>query len=176
MKNIFIAGIHGVGKTTLSKSLSYSLGLEHYSCSSLIKQYVEKTDTNKLVSNIDLNQSVLIKAYGEVIKSGPIILDGHLTLLDKNGAPTPIDAKVFQQLDVGVFILVTDEIEATLHRLSSRDSLNWNMDYMRRMRDLELSTIRHVSKKLNITLIEHDKNSGTYELLEKIKPVLLSLY
>ncbi|TOB99405.1 hypothetical protein CGJ93_24370, partial [Vibrio parahaemolyticus] len=41
MKNIFISGIHGVGKTTLAKELSKKLELQHYACSSLINNYID---------------------------------------------------------------------------------------------------------------------------------------
>ncbi|EHV5555057.1 AAA family ATPase [Vibrio parahaemolyticus] len=168
MKNIFISGIHGVGKTTLSKLLSECLGLRHYSCSSLIKQYVEKTDTGKFVSNIDKNQTLLIKAYNSIRQTEPLILDGHLTLLDKKGKPTPIDSSVFRELDIGVFILVTDEIETTLSRLSARDSLNWNLDYIRAMKELELITIRKVSKELGVHLIEYKNNSNIDDLIRTL--------
>lgn len=35
---IFIAGIHGVGKSTLCKKLSSRYNIEHYSASELIKK------------------------------------------------------------------------------------------------------------------------------------------
>ncbi|TOG71182.1 hypothetical protein CGI95_25115, partial [Vibrio parahaemolyticus] len=68
----------------------------------------------------------------------------------------------------GVFILVTDEIETTLSRLSARDSLNWNLDYIRAMKELELITIRKVSKELGVHLIEYKNNSNIDDLIRTL--------
>ena len=161
--------MHGVGKTTLAKKLSHKLGFEWYSCSSLIKGYVESTDVNKRVKNINKNQSVLIEAYNTLMRKDAIILDGHVTLLDKNGRPTPIDPKVFKSLDVGVFILVVGDVEETLNRLTGRGDLNWNVDYISSLKKHEKNAIKLLSKKLNLDLIEFKVDDDIDLLCHEIK-------
>lgn len=60
---IFVAGVYGVGKTTICDRLSLEMGLPHYSASDLItKRIGEKYGENKVVSNVDNNQINLINA------------------------------------------------------------------------------------------------------------------
>ncbi|ASG06513.1 ATP-binding protein [Vibrio parahaemolyticus] len=169
MKNIFISGIHGVGKTTLAKELSKKLELQHYACSSLINNYIDKTDENKRVTNIQENQRVLINAYKNLASEHTIILDGHVTLLDDDGNPTPIKSSVFRELDIGVFVLVVDDVDEILERLQLRDNLKWNVRYIKEMKSCEKKTIEMISRELNIELIEYKFDSDIDKLALYLK-------
>jgi len=69
-KIIFVAGIHGVGKTYLCQSLKESIGIDHFSASQLISEFKREkfSSTDKSVKNINNNQELLLKAIEKYIQ------------------------------------------------------------------------------------------------------------
>ncbi|MBZ6987667.1 AAA family ATPase, partial [Klebsiella pneumoniae] len=84
---IFIAGVHGVGKGYLCSFAKDDFGVTHVSASELIKNNSNiKFDNSKLTTTPDKNQSILLTALNALkSKVSNILLDGHFTLINKNG-------------------------------------------------------------------------------------------
>lgn len=86
--NIFVAGVHGVGKTYLASRLPSTLGLIHTSASKLIKEEraMPSWGVDKRVSDVDANQIALAAAVKRHNDAGvQLLLDGHFVLLNNNG-------------------------------------------------------------------------------------------
>lgn len=125
-KTIFVAGIHGVGKTYLCESIA-NLGLIFASASQIIKR--ELIDKNwskeKIVSEADKNQVALICGVEKIKKShksNDLLLDGHFVLRTQNDFFL-VDQSVFKVLNLDAVILIEDDVEIIAARLEARDSV-----------------------------------------------------
>ena len=83
---IFVAGIYGVGKSTLCERLSISIGIPCYSAGDLISAINgEIYGRNKTVVNKEKNQDILVTAVNERLqKDKTFILAGHFCIFDKS--------------------------------------------------------------------------------------------
>lgn len=127
---IFVAGIHGSGKTTFCSGLSKALGVCTYSASTLIKEWSkdQSWSEDKRARQIRENQSALISAVNAVKRHTPFfILDGHFVLLSSDGSATNIDSKVFDELQITGTILVQSTPEIVVERLNLRDRATWGI-------------------------------------------------
>ena len=123
-KLIFVGGIHGVGKSTFCKKLQAQHdGLELFSASSLITHYKSNAFTSsKKVGQIEDNQDVLVKAFNLQKKSKKLVLlDGHFCLFDNQYSPQRISQRIFEQLNVELFILLTAPLDIVFERMEQRD-------------------------------------------------------
>ena len=86
--NIFVAGIHGVGKTYLASHAASGSGMTHTSASKLIKEERGQAtwSADKRVAEVDANQQALAKAIRRHNELGiKLLLDGHFVLLNNAG-------------------------------------------------------------------------------------------
>ncbi|MEP7297604.1 MAG: ATP-binding protein [Burkholderiales bacterium] len=125
--NIFLAGIHGVGKTYLAERLPTGGGLLHTSASKLIKEEraLPGWSADKHVSDVDENQVALAKAVRRNNASGAaLLLDGHFVLLDKEGLFVLLGVEVFETLNLRAVVLVEAQPEVVASRVRHRDGLD----------------------------------------------------
>lgn len=154
-KTIFIAGIHGVGKTYCC-SLIDSEHFEHYTASSLIKKSSKlKVDDDKKVDDVNSNQQILINAFKHLRKEKDTIFlfDGHFVLLDKNMKFQKISLDIFKEFNLSEIIILIDNVYNVAKRLKDRD----NKDYMpiellSEMQSLEIKHGIFIAEELNIPL------------------------
>jgi len=139
--NIFVAGIHGVGKTYLSSQLPAGSGLKHTSASKLIKEERELPEwsSNKRVSNVDENQVALAAAVSRYNASGSaLLLDGHFVLLSSDGEFLPLGANVFRSLNLTAILLIEADPDEIARRIADRDGLQrdagWLTSFMAKER------------------------------------------
>ncbi|RED01301.1 ATP-binding protein [Ectopseudomonas oleovorans] len=121
---IFVAGIHGVGKTYLCEAFSGRTAIPHRSASALIKSQRERVDwgKDKLVSGIDENQQALATAVGRcLLENADLLLDGHFVLKDVNGSFVRLAPKVFTSLTITAVVLIENTPSVIASRLSERD-------------------------------------------------------
>ncbi|MCP5415191.1 MAG: AAA family ATPase [Chromatiaceae bacterium] len=149
---IFVAGVHGVGKTTVCAHAVRSLGHAHYSASGLIKSEKANSmsETGKAVSDVDGNQALLIrgveKACGQ--HQGRIILDGHFTLSKPDGRIEAVSVAVFSSLSLNGVVVYHDEPAAIVERLHRRDGERYRVDAIARHQDSELTHAQLVAAEL----------------------------
>lgn len=84
---IFLAGIHGAGKTTFCSRVEKELGVKCWSASGLIEAVVkQRMPENKEIKDIGQNQRLLEYAVRILGISGEsILMEGHLCLLNEYG-------------------------------------------------------------------------------------------
>lgn len=131
--NIFVAGIHGVGKTYLASRLPVGSALLHTSASKLIKEELALPDWNadKLVTDIDKNQVALAKAVARYNANGiALLLDGHFVLLDQAGEFVLLGVEVFQTLNLSAVILIEADPTVVESRVRDRDALRRDIDWI----------------------------------------------
>ena len=86
---LFIAGIHGVGKTYLAQPAAMRLGMHYATASQLIREErgLSSWNANKLVDSVAENQAALISAVRRIKNEDrSLLLDGHFVLRTAVGA------------------------------------------------------------------------------------------
>lgn len=167
-KVIFVAGIHGVGKTTVCNYFSDHYKIPHYSASTLISerkmQYFSK---NKKVEHIEENQDFLIEAIDSLdINDSYLLLDGHFCLLNTEGKITRIPEKTFKKLSpIGIVVLVDSE-ENILLKIENRDGYRHDITLITSLQQEELTYSKEVSDTLHIPYFLHKMSDDIHTLLE----------
>ena len=153
--NIFVAGVHGVGKTYLCQHAVSSHGFTHASASKLIKEQLAlpEWNANKLVSDIDGNQLALIAAIQRYAKANtPILLDGHFLLRNSADELTEIKTDVFASLNLSGVILLENDPQIIRQQIADRDGLDQSLDALQTAMDSERSRAEVVCKELGLPL------------------------
>lgn len=157
-KVIFLGGIHGVGKSTFARDLAETLGGETISASQLIREARNgglTWDSNKRVSAISENQRLLVSAFQRrTWTAAVIILDGHFTLMNKEGDIERLSEEVFEALDPSLLVVLTDHPELIAARLEQRDDVAHDVAHLERMQDAEMQHARIIGDHLSINTLE----------------------
>jgi adenylate kinase len=121
---IFVAGVHGVGKTTCCHEIANRTELPHCSSSALIKAARTEaiSTTAKAITDVPGNQELLVTAVLELLKThSRVLLDGHFTLLNANGEIESIPENIFGRLRIDGIVLYRDDPIEIQKRLTVRD-------------------------------------------------------
>ncbi|MBA3970554.1 MAG: AAA family ATPase [Bacteroidetes bacterium] len=166
---IFIGGIHGVGKGTLSEKICATTGLIPLSASDLIKWHEVSPDgKNKKVDNILSTQERLLKGLKHTVhEDNAYLLDGHFCLLNKSNQPEKVPIETFVGIDPNIISVIVDDIAAIINRLKLRDGKEYDLNTLNEMQKLEVEYAKEISVQLNIPLIII-KNSDPKELIQLI--------
>ena len=164
-KTIFIAGIYGVGKTTMCQSYSEKYSCIHKSASQLIKEAKPTAIAvnSKQVKDINGNQKILIASVAKIRESGRnLLLDGHFSILNSENKPVALDTNVFSDLGINAIIVISDEPDSIAQRLEYRDDTSSKEIDVSEFQNLEVSRAKEVAKDLNLPFFEikaFDQNS-----------------
>lgn len=150
----FVGGIHGVGKSTLCKSICERSNLHYLSASDLIRWTEINTDSNnKKVVNIPDTQDRLIEGLRCSIQVGKTyLLDGHFCLLDTDSQIVPVHIETFKAIRPVSLHIILDDVSNIKRRLGARDAKEYDSDLLDRMQQHELSHAKHLSSLLGVTL------------------------
>src|SRR5690606_21029705 len=119
---IFIAGIHGVGKSTFCREIEKTVGGVSVSASSLIKRGA-KLNENKIVDNLKSNQSILLNELAKERSKEPLVLlDGHFCLFGQNYSIEKIPLEIFKAIAPTKIVVLFDDIEIIKDRIDERDN------------------------------------------------------
>lgn len=150
-KVIFIAGVHGVGKSSMCEEFSKEFSAMHKSASQLIREAKEEAlekDT-KVVKDIAGNQQLLIDSVSRIRASGRnLLLDGHFALLNADSAPTPLPTDVFSDLAIDGVVVVHDDPSSIAFRMGNRDGKSMGENEIYSLQVLELERSEQVAKEL----------------------------
>ena len=151
-KIIFIAGVHGIGKSTLCKSVCSKFHVIHHSASELITKYSHiEFQSNARVKNINRNQHALIGAINKYLDTNKeYLLDGHFCLPDQDGEITEIPLSTFRAISPMAIILLHDNPSNIYSRLKDRNREEWDLDLLSSFQEQELHYSRSVATKLDI--------------------------
>lgn len=168
-KIIFIGGVHGVGKTTLCTKICSSSQYKHYSASHLIKEQKAEAiaEKSKRVSNIDSNQDLLQNALNK-LNDSHVLLDGHFTLLDKDGVIQNIPKEVFKAISPEALIVITERPEIIAERISKRDLDQPDVTFIEKHQDIEISHGKKISDDLKIPFYEITSRTDLSHLIKEI--------
>ena len=150
---IFIAGIHGVGKSVACKSLCSEANIHHISASDLIRRAKNKVDEGKLVEDIGSNQNCLIEAFRETVNPDLFyVMDGHFCLLDSKRQIEKIPPYVFEVINPRGVLLLKDDIKNIHERLISRDDTKYDIELLDRFQECEIVHAQHICNRMNFPL------------------------
>ncbi|MGJ0483728.1 MAG: ATP-binding protein [Methylomicrobium sp.] len=131
--NIFIAGVHGVGKTYLASQLPATFGLIHTSASKLIKEELTMSNwgVDKRVNDVDVNQIALAAAVQRYNAAGTrLLLDGHFVLLNSEDNFLRLDIEVFNSLNLDGVVLLEADPNVIARRIFERDGREAKIDHL----------------------------------------------
>lgn len=173
-KIIFVAGIHGVGKTYLCERLKESMGIDHFSASQLISEFKSEklSGTDKSVKNINSNQELLLKAIEKYIQRTRLtLLDGHCCLLNSDLGVEQIPIETFIGIEPCLVIVLYDEISSIVEKISGRDGVSYDAKLLSRFQDEEIKYAREISERLRVPYLKSSVDKG----LDGIKDFILDL-
>lgn len=153
---IFVAGVHGVGKTTICKRVLPSLDIPFYTASDLIRSVNrELLSKDKAVSNIDENQRALLHRLNELDCAGDtdIVLDGHFVLIDGENKFQPIDISFFREMNLVKIIVITDLSCEILRRINERDAVIYEETFVESYQEKEVDCAKNVGGVLDISVV-----------------------
>jgi adenylate kinase len=154
--NIFLAGIHGVGKTYLASQLPANYGLMHTSASKLIKEelMIPNWSAEKRVNDVDVNQIALTAAVQRYNSTGiRLLLDGHFVLLDAKGEFLCLGTEVFNSLNLDGVLLLEADPSVIAMRTYERDGRVVEIDHIIKFIAVERSQAKMVCNELDIPLL-----------------------
>lgn len=170
MKMIFVAGVHGVGKTTFCEKLSEILELSHYSAGQIINNYLNKQSTKKEVKNIKSNQDILLQAIKSLGNQNKIILDGHFTLINDSNEIEEIPISTFQEINPKIIIILYDDVDIILQRLYVRDQKKYDAELLKKLQKSEIKHGGNIAKLFKSKLLLfNSSNSDIQSIIEEVK-------
>lgn len=156
-----MGGVHGVGKTTISRLLADTLGGAHVTAGTLIQELNGPSETetkgliNKGVSDVHQNQELLLQAL-EAHRSRdvaiPLLLDGHFSLLNPDGDVVVIPIKVFTAIGPIAVLLIEANHRTVHHRLLNRDKIAPSLATIVRLARCEREQATKVSASLTVPM------------------------
>ncbi len=160
MGTVFVAGIYGVGKSTLCNSLSNVLSIPYFSASDLISSVNgEKYGADKKVANKYNNQDIL---YHEVKKqlqiSSRIILAGHFCIFNSENRVDCLPDSIYSKLNIESILLLEADINKVIGNLNKRDKINYDYDQLAVLAQEERNSAYRVAEKIKCNLFVHRMN------------------
>ncbi len=158
MGTIFLAGIYGVGKSTLAHALTTRLGVESFSAGDLIsKENGETYGTNKAVSDKNKNQDILETSIAAILqKTDRIILAGHFCILNQLGEIEKLPDNVFEKLQIEKIILLEASPQSVVAHLFGRDGKSYSLESITAMMEEEHRLAAKTARRLHCPLIIHE--------------------
>jgi adenylate kinase len=152
---IFVAGVHGAGKTFATKPACAKLGLVHTTASQLIKEERGHATWNlsKMVSDVDQNQVALISAARRIRESGAsLVIDGHFVLRRAPNIHERLPVNVFRALECSSVLLIRSPVPVLLERLLARQDVSWTEEELSEFSMAEDAHSAEVAYVLDIPL------------------------
>ncbi|GLE72814.1 TPA: AAA family ATPase [Pseudomonas aeruginosa] len=128
---VFVAGVHGVGKSYLCRKYASEHGVLHESASALINKERSSSSwgNDKRVRNVNENQFALKNAVDRIISDGStLLLDGHFVLIGPECEFIYLPVFTFSDLHISAVVLVENSPSIVLDRLKARDSIGAVVD------------------------------------------------
>lgn len=154
---IFVAGIYGVGKSTLCERLSCSMGIPYFSAGDLISAVNGETyGSNKTVVNKVRNQDILVSVVNERLQNdGTFILAGHFCIFDKSFNVEKLPESVFYHMPILKVILLESDVTRVSENLRHRDSRCYPHDALTTLKQCEKMQCEKITKELGLPLYIH---------------------
>lgn len=167
---IFLAGIYGVGKSTLAMKLSKGTSIPFYSAGDLISAKTgEQYGKNKAVSNKDRNQDILVNSISDILlDTERILLAGHFCIVTKDGQVDLLPERVFSKLDIEKIILLEAPVKIVSDHLKSRDNKLYSLNLLQHLQQEERIAAKRTSERLLCPLLIHTMEYNESEINDLI--------
>jgi adenylate kinase len=165
---VFVAGVHGVGKSFLCQQYANDFSVTYESASGLIRKERAQTDwsTDKRVGDIDSNQIALRVAVQKIITAEQLLLlDGHFVLINDKSEFVALEPSVFQDIGITGVVILEADTEVIASRLAARDSSRSAVD-IGLFLDRERAQAKRVCQELSVPL--HILNQPDFSKFSKI--------
>lgn len=164
---IFIAGVYGVGKSTICEKLSLDTLIPHYSSSDLITNAVgEVYGRNKSVTDIDNNQKNLIHQVENLLKvNTQILLSGHFTIFDENCNVIRLETNVFERLNIDSIVLLENKADVIVNNLNKRDDKIYDIQHITNLIISEEDMCVEISQLLKLPMIKYQLTYSNIDLV-----------
>ena len=160
---IFVAGVHGAGKTFAAKPACEKLGLIHATASQLIREERGQPswDAAKVVSEVEQNQLALVTAVRRVRERGAkLVLDGHFVLRRAAGDHERLSTEVFRAIGCTAVMLIRCPVPVLLERLQAREDKSWSETELSIFSEAEEEHGTYVARALKIPMVMLDMPSS----------------
>lgn len=160
---VFVAGVHGAGKTFVIKPACQRLGLVHATASQLIKEERGQAtwDAAKVVSDVEQNQAALIASARRIRESGAtLVVDGHFVLRRAPGRLERVPVDVFRALECSRVLLIRSPVPVLLARLQARHDMSWTEAELTKFSKAEEDHGTEVAGALGIPMTTLDSPSA----------------
>jgi adenylate kinase len=148
---IFLAGVHGVGKTTLCKQWLEPMRFHCVSASSIIKSQNGDVVEAKMVGDIPDNQQKLLLGIQSLrAKHQQLAVDGHFVILNREKQMENVDVSVFHELRPDAIVILLNEPGLIMQRLSSRTFSHWDVGFIEELQTRESFQAKTTAEQLAI--------------------------
>lgn len=173
MGTIFVAGIYGVGKSTLCDRLSKQLCIPSFSAGDLISRVNgEEYGANKVVADKNENQDILATEVQRILSRHPqIILAGHFSIFSKSNAIDLLPKNVFAKLNIDKILLLEADIDTIVHNLAFRDNRRYEYADLEALHNAEHEAAISVAGEINCELVIHQMKFDDTDLLSCIDKI-----
>ena len=154
---IFIAGVYGVGKSTLCEKISEIINLPFYSASELISEQVGETyGVNKKVFNKDVTQNILLKCIdSKMSEDSAMILAGHFCILSECNEPEKLPFYVYEKMNISLIVLLEATTDEIVRNLKKRDKKTYSREVIDELLITERNYAMKVSEVLKVPMIKY---------------------
>ncbi|WP_283673574.1 ATP-binding protein [Butyricicoccus sp. Marseille-Q5471] len=151
---IFIAGVYGIGKSTMCSTLSARLHIPAFSAGDLISAVNgEQYGVNKAVTDKDNNQILLAKRVRELNRENErIILAGHFCIFDADNRVEVLPESVYSALNITRIILLESDVQTIIVNLHRRDGKNYSEKSVSALIEKEREQSERISRHLKCPL------------------------
>lgn len=155
---IFLAGVYGVGKSTLSLKLSKKLHIPEYSASDLISKYNDEMyGKNKFVTDAKNNQVILTEETSKLLeRNQSLLLSGHFCIFNKDFSVNILPQTFFEKANISKIILLQADESVIKNNLEKRDCIKYSKENLICLQDAEIKQAKEVSLNKNIPLTIYD--------------------
>ena len=153
----FLAGIYGVGKSTLGDELSRRMNMPFFSAGDLISEVNGETyGANKVVADKDGNQNVLVHQVNSLLEKYPkILLAGHFCIVNSENKVDPLPESVFGELGIEKVLLLEADTAQIADHLSLRDGKQYPVELIEQMAATEREMAFSIAARLSCTVVQH---------------------
>lgn len=170
---IFVAGVHGSGKSTLSRRINQEINIDYTSVSDLIRSSGKLIAAdNKSTIGINRNQIIWKNELNNINnKENLILLDGHFCLLNKENKIQVLPEDTFDDTNMIKIILVTNTADTIFSRLQKRDDKKYSIELLKDFIAMEEKQAYLLSQVKKIPLFIYDENEPFDELLKFLNEI-----
>ena len=166
MGTIFVAGIYGVGKSTLCANLSKELKIPTYSAGDLISSVNgEQYGANKAVADKMSNQAILsIQVKKLLEKNTRILLAGHFCIFNKKNEVDYLPENIFSDLNIEIILLLEAPVSRVLKNLTSRDNKEYTQQQIESLHNAENQRAMKISHSIGCEIFLHSMRFDNTDL------------